>query len=212
MIRQEGLSLKTDGDPKARFRILAILTRLRRLCCASELVATGRNPGSSKIDALMEQAEELKESGHKALVFSQFTDVAIVEKRMKEAGHSYLYLDGSTPRGRCAELVKSFQSGKADFFLISLKAGGVGLTLTEADYVILLDPWWNPAVENQAADRSHRIGQKSPVTVYRLVCSDTVEEKVLAIHEEKKALFDTLINDSTNAGPLSPSELIELMR
>lgn len=98
MIRQEGLSLKTDGDPKARFRILAILTRLRRLCCASELVATGRNPGSSKIDALMEPAEELKESGHKALVFSQFTDVlAIVEKRMKEAGHSYLYLDGSTP-------------------------------------------------------------------------------------------------------------------
>ncbi|MDD6814344.1 MAG: C-terminal helicase domain-containing protein [Akkermansia muciniphila] len=145
MIRQEGLSLKTDGDPKARFRILAILTRLRRLCCASELV-------------------------------------------------------------------KSFQSGKADFFLISLKAGGVGLTLTEADYVILPDPWWNPAVENQAADRSHRIGRKNPVTVYRLVCSDTVEEKVLAIHEEKKALFDTLINDSSNAGPLSPSELIELMR
>lgn len=213
VIRQEGLSLKTDGDPKARFRILAILTRLRRLCCASELVATGRNPGSSKIDALMELAEELKESGHKALVFSQFTDVlAIVEKRMKEAGHSYLYLDGSTPRARRAELVKSFQSGQADFFLISLKAGGVGLTLTEADYVILLDPWWNPAVENQAADRSHRIGQKNPVTVYRLVCSDTVEEKVLAIHEEKKALFDTLINDSSNAGPLSPSELIELMR
>lgn len=213
VIRQEGLSLKTDGDPKARFRILAILTRLRRLCCASELVATGRNPGSSKIDALMELADELKESGHKALVFSQFTDVlSIVEKRMKVAGHSYLYLDGSTPRARRAELVKSFQSGQADFFLISLKAGGVGLTLTEADYVILLDPWWNPAVENQAADRSHRIGQKNPVTVYRLVCSDTVEEKVLAIHEEKKALFDTLINDSSNAGPLSPSELIELMR
>lgn len=143
VIRQEGLSLKTDGDPKARFRILAILTLLRRLCCASELV-------------------------------------------------------------------KSFQSGKADFFLISLKAGGVGLTLTKADYVILPDPWWNPAVENQAADRS--IGQKNPVTVYHLVCSDTAEEKVLAIHEEKKALFDILINDSSNAGPLSPSELIELMR
>ena len=192
---------------------MAILTRLRRLCCASELVATGRNPGSSKIDALMELAEELKESGHKALVFSQFTDVlAIVEKRMKEAGHSYLYLDGSTPRARRAELVKSFQSGQADFFLISLKAGGVGLTLTEADYVILPDPWWNPVVDNQAADRSHRIGRKNPVTVYRLVCSDTVEENVLAIHEEKKALFDNLINDSSNAGPLSPSELIELMR
>lgn len=108
--------------------------------------------------------------------------------------------------------MKSFQSGKADFFLISLKAGGVGLTLTEADYVILPDLWWNPAVENQAADRSHRIGRKTPVTVYRLVCSDTVEEKVLAIHEEKKALFDTLINDSSNADSLSPSELIELMR
>ena len=93
VIRQEGLSLKTDGDPKARFRILAILTRLRRLCCASELVATGRNPGSSKIDALMEPAEELKESGHKALVFSQFTDVlAIVEKRMKERGQVGVYL------------------------------------------------------------------------------------------------------------------------
>ena len=128
---------------------------------------------------------------------------------MTSHGWSHCYLDGATPTAERERLVNAFQSGEGDFFVISLKAGGTGLNLTSADYVILLDPWWNPAVENQAADRAHRIGQKNPVTVYRLIASDTVEERVLELHKEKKAIAEDVL-DGTGKSALTPEALMKL--
>ena len=126
-------------------------------------------------------------------------------------GWAHLYLDGSTPTAERGRLVEAFQSGVGDFFVISLKAGGTGLNLTAADYVILLDPWWNPAVENQAADRVHRIGQRNPVTVYRLIAADTVEERVLELHKEKRQIAEDML-DGTGSSALSPAQLMGLFR
>src|SRR5690606_7321216 len=124
--------------------------------------------------------EELRSEGHRALVFSQFTShLGLVREALDRAGFTTLYLDGSTPAGQRTKLIASFQDGTADAFLISLKAGGTGINLTAADYVIHLDPWWNPAVEDQATDRAHRIGQTRPVTVYRLISHGTIEEQIL---------------------------------
>lgn len=208
--RREAL-IKTQSHDD-RFSILAQLMRLRRLCCHPQLVDKTWTAESGKITALLEMAEALRESGHKALIFSQFTDMLkLVSQAFDRTGYSYLYLDGSTPKAKRGKLVDSFQEGEADFFLISLKAGGTGLNLTAADYVILLDPWWNPAVEAQAADRTHRMGQKRPVTVCRLVCKETIEEKVMALHADKRELFDQVINDTATSTPLSIAELLQLM-
>ena len=160
----------------------------------------------------LELLDSLKDNGHRALVFSQFTDyLAIVRKVVAEQGWTHLYLDGQTPVAERERLVDAFQRGDGDFFLISLKAGGTGLNLTAANYVILLDPWWNPAVENQAADRVHRIGQKNPVTVYRLIASDTVEERVIELHREKKALAEDVL-DGAGSVALTPEQLMSLFR
>ena len=165
---------------------------------------------SAKMEALAELLSSLRENRHRALIFSQFTDyLAIVRRELETLGFTYLYLDGSTPAAERDRLVNDFQSGGGDFFLISLKAGGTGLNLTAANYVILLDPWWNPAVENQAADRAHRIGQKNPVTVYRLIASDTVEERVLELHQEKKAIAEDVL-DGTGSSALTPAQLMKL--
>jgi SNF2 family DNA or RNA helicase len=149
-------------------------------------------------------------SGHRALVFSQFTGfLAKVRHRLDADGVPYCYLDGST-RDR-AEVLRSFKEGTAPVFLISLKAGGFGLNLTEADYCFLLDPWWNPATEAQAVDRTHRIGQTRNVMVYRLIAKDTIEEKVMALKERKAALFASVL-DEGNAfgGSLSANDIREL--
>ncbi len=208
--RRDALLKAQESDD--RFTILAQLMRLRRLCCHPQLIDSKWKAEAGKLTALTELASELKDSGHKALIFSQFTDMlSLVRKEFDKQGFSYLYLDGSTPKAKRGKLVDAFQDGEADFFLISLKAGGTGLNLTAADYVILLDPWWNPAVESQAADRTHRIGQKRPVTVCRFVCKDTIEERVMALHAEKRELFDQVINDTGKASPLSITELRELM-
>lgn len=152
-----------DGGQASRMSILAELTRLRRFCCHPSLVLGTNEVPSAKLEALSRLLEELRLGGHRALVFSQFTDfLAIVRRLVETRGWTYRYLDGSTPTLARESLVNEFQSGEGDFFLISLKAGGTGLNLTAADYVILLDPWWNPAVENQATDRAHRIGQRRP--------------------------------------------------
>ena len=197
------LCLQT-GESEDRFTILAQLMRMRRLCCHPRLVDDNWSAEAGKLAALCEMVEELRDSEHKALIFSQFTDMpALVQERFSQEGYSYLYLDGSTPKGKRGKVVEAFQNGEADFFLISLKAGGTGLNLTAADYVILLDPWWNPAVESQAADRTHRIGQKRPVTVCRFVCKDTIEERVMQQHAQKRELFDQVINDNAKAD-LSP--------
>ena len=195
-----------------RISILAELTRLRRYCCHPSLVMGEAGRVSAKMDALLELLENLRDNGHRALVFSQFTDyLAIVRRALDARGWTHKYLDGQTPAPERARLVDEFQRGDGDFFVISLKAGGTGLNLTAANYVILLDPWWNPAVENQAADRVHRIGQKNPVTVYRLIAPDTVEERVVELHREKKALAEDVLGEAGSAA-LTPEQLMGLFR
>ncbi|MCI5139749.1 MAG: DEAD/DEAH box helicase, partial [Candidatus Electrothrix sp. AR1] len=156
---------------------------------------------------------ELLESHHKALVFSQFTGhLALICEHLDKEGISYQYLDGTTPARERIRRVDAFQAGEGDLFLISLKAGGLGLNLTAADYVIHMDPWWNPAVEDQAADRAHRIGQTRPVTVYRLVTTDTIEEKIVQLHHEKRNLANSLLEGTDSGARVSADELLELIR
>jgi len=175
--------------------VLEALLRLRQAACHPGLLDVKRSGESSaKLDTLMAQLDEVRQGEHKALVFSQFTSLlAIVRQRLDESGIPYEYLDGST-RDRQA-CVENFQNNpKCDLFLISLKAGGLGLNLTAAEYVFLLDPWWNPAVEAQAVDRAHRIGQTRPVFAYRLIAKDTVEEKVLELQKSKRDLADAILS------------------
>jgi SNF2 family DNA or RNA helicase len=207
--RRMALDALSAGEAN-RISILAELTRLRRYCCHPSLVLGPEARESAKMDALVELLGDLRENRHRALVFSQFTDyLTLVRRAVDDAGWTHLYLDGQTPAAERGRLVDAFQRGEGDFFLISLKAGGTGLNLTAANYVILLDPWWNPAVENQAADRVHRIGQKNPVTVYRLIAADTVEERVLELHREKKAIAEDVLEDAS-ASALTPDELLSL--
>ena len=195
-----------------RFHILAEITRLRRAACHPDLVAPELKIGSAKLAQLLELVAELKENRHRALIFSQFVDyLSIVRKAFDDAGFSYQYLDGSTATKAREAAVGAFQAGVGDVFLLSLKAGGVGLNLTAADYVIHLDPWWNPAVEQQASDRAHRIGQTRPVTIYRLVLQGSIEEQILSLHGQKRELIDSMLSDRETAKPVSADELLALI-
>jgi SNF2 family DNA or RNA helicase len=186
--------IETDGLAKSKMHVLEALLRLRQAACHPGLLDPKRKgEGSAKLDVLLDQLREVLDEGHKALVFSQFTSLlAIVRERLDKQGIVYEYLDGST-RDRQAR-VERFQNDPAcPLFLISLKAGGLGLNLTAAEYVFLLDPWWNPAVEAQAVDRAHRIGQTRQVFAYRLIARDTVEEKVLELQQTKRNLADAIL-------------------
>jgi superfamily II DNA or RNA helicase len=199
-------------DEQRRFQVLAALTRLRLLASHPRLYDSSSPVASSKMARLLELVEELRAEGHRALVFSQFTShLALVQDELTRAGLSFLYLDGATPTRARAQLVERFQRGEADVFLISLKAGGTGINLTAADYVIHLDPWWNPAVEDQATDRAHRIGQTRPVTVYRLIARGTVEERILTMHSEKRALVTGVLEGTDAAARLSTRDLLALI-
>jgi SNF2 family DNA or RNA helicase len=169
--------------------VLEALLRLRQAALHPGLLDPARaGDDSAKLSALVEHLRTAIDSGHRALVFSQFTTLlGIVRDRLDREGIAHQYLDGQTVDRR--ERVSAFQAGAGSVFLLSLKAGGTGLNLTGADHVFLLDPWWNPAVEAQAIDRVHRIGQSRPVTAYRLVAEDTVEAKILALQDAKRALF-----------------------
>lgn len=214
-IRREALEKINSEEGEVnnkRFRILAELTKLRLACCHPKLINENVNLESSKLKLFGETLEELLENKHKALVFSQFVKhLKIVEEYLKKQKIAYKYLDGSTPAKKRQERIDEFQRGDGDVFLISLKAGGTGLNLTAADYVIHLDPWWNPAVEDQATDRVHRIGQHRPVTVYRLLTEDTVEEKILKLHETKRDLADSLLDGTDSSGKLSAEDLLALI-
>ncbi len=192
--RQTVLGLVGDFQ-KNRIAIFSSLTRLRQLSLDAGLVDEQYDGiGSAKVDVLVDHLAEITAEGHRALVFSQFTSfLRRVRERLDAEGIATAYLDGRT-RDR-ATVIDGFKQGDAPVFLISLKAGGVGLTLTEADYCFVLDPWWNPAVEAQAVDRAHRIGQTRPVVVYRLVSADTIEEKVMALKARKAALFAQVVDD-----------------
>ncbi len=192
--RQKLLGLIDDMD-KNRFIVFRSLTLLRMLSLDASLVDPKyASVPSAKLEALYEQLEDVLAEGHRALIFSQFTSfLKKAAQRLDEMGVPYCYLDGSTRRR--AEVISGFKDGAAPVFLISLKAGGFGLNLTEADYVFLLDPWWNPATENQAVDRTHRIGQTRNVMVYRMIAKGTIEEKVMALKERKARLFDAVMDD-----------------
>jgi non-specific serine/threonine protein kinase len=185
--------LDRDGMNRARMKMLEGLLRLRQICNHPRLVEPEFRGRSAKFDALLETLETLRAEGHKALVFSQFVQMlTLLRTEMDARGIPYAYLDGRT-RDRQAR-VDSFQNDASlPFFLISLKAGGVGLNLTAADYVLHVDPWWNPAVEMQATDRTHRIGQERPVFVHKFVMRDSVEEKILQLQERKRGLVEQLI-------------------
>jgi superfamily II DNA or RNA helicase len=201
-----------DPDGGWHIRALAALTRLRQLACHPRLVLPDSGVASSKLTRTMKILGDLQAEGHRALVFSQFTShLALLRQELDAQGVTYRYLDGAmTTRRRQAE-VNAFQAGEGQHFLISLKAGGTGLNLTAATYVLHLDPWWNPAVEDQATDRAHRIGQDQPVTVLRLVAQGTVEDGILALHAEKRALAEALISGAESAGTLSGTEILGLL-
>ena len=204
--RQKVLGLLEDMD-KNRFTIFQSLTLLRRLALDAALIDPEAYAGVSSVkrDYLVQQLPDLLEKGHRVLVFSQFTGyLKSISARLAEEGIGHLYLDGST-RNR-AEVIEAFTSGQEPVFLISLKAGGFGLNLTEADHVFIMDPWWNPAAEQQAVDRIHRIGQNKEVHVYRLVAEGTIEEKVMQLKESKAALFDAVVGEGEFASAAVTAE------
>ena len=216
----EELEAARAPDQKARegarrVQVLAHLTRLRLACCNPRLVIDSETgaPGSSKLATFADTLEELLQNRHKVLVFSQFVvHLKLVEEHLNKSGIAYQYLDGGTPAKARAQRIEAFQAGQGDVFLISLKAGGIGLNLTAADYVIHMDPWWNPAVEDQASDRAHRIGQTRPVTIYRLVTEGTIEEQIVDLHHRKRDLADQLLAGADVAGRLNADELLDLLR
>ncbi len=220
-LREEELALyeklrtdaQSDIEAGQNFELLAHLTRLRQACCHPRLLLPESEIPSSKLEALFELIEQLSEGRHRALIFSQFTRfLDLVQEQLEQREVKYQRLDGSTPPAERKRRVAEFQEGEGEVFLISLKAGGTGLNLTGADYVIHLDPWWNPAAEDQASDRAHRIGQRRPVTIYRLVAENTLEEKVVRLHGHKRELAQSVLEGNEQASPLSLEELRELLR
>lgn len=202
-----------QGENQAQMQILAWMMKLRRACCHPSLTGGSPELPSVKQEKLLELLGEMGENGHRALVFSQFTDhLHLIRSRLEAAGIPYEYLDGSTPLKERATRVSRFQTGDMPVFLISLGAGGTGLNLTGADYVIHMDPWWNPAIEDQASDRAHRIGQTRPVTVYRLVAAGTIEEKIMELHRKKRGLADALLEGSEAAARLGAEDLLDILQ
>ena len=186
--------INKNGFEKSRMMILASLTRLRQICCHPSTFVENYEGGSGKLGLLIQIVQNAVEGGHRILVFSQFTSMLnIIEDEFKKLKIGYYYLDGSTPISQRSEDIKAFNSGSRDVYLISLKAGGTGLNLVGADMVIHYDPWWNPAVEDQATDRVYRIGQKSSVNVVKLITKGTIEEKIYKLQEKKKNLADSVI-------------------
>jgi SNF2 family DNA or RNA helicase len=214
-LRRQAISKLTESDAEAgkkHLQVLAEIMKLRRACCNPSLVMPDTELSSSKLQLFGEVLGELLENRHKALVFSQFVDhLHIIRDYLDKQGINYQYLDGSTSVAERKKRVDAFQAGSGDVFLISLKAGGTGLNLTAADYVIHTDPWWNPAVEDQASDRAHRIGQQRPVTIYRLVAKDTIEEKIVQLHHHKRDLADSLLEGTEMSGKISTEALLQLI-
>ena len=233
-LRQQAIANLETGT-KSTLQTLAEITRLRQAACHPRLIDPKLPIASSKTQAFLDLVEELRQSGHRTLVFSQFTShLALIRENLDKqyfdrqsnhsplprrgaggeasGGEAYLYLDGSTSAVERNRLVRQFQTGDQPLFLISLKAGGLGLNLTAADFVIHLDPWWNPAIEDQASDRAHRIGQERPVTVYRLIAAGTIEEKIIRLHQNKRSMADALLQDADMFTQISADDVIRLLR
>jgi hypothetical protein len=208
--------LKAQQEVQAgaqHLQVLAEIMKLRRACCHPKLVIEDSSLSSSKLKVFEELIDELIANRHKALVFSQFVGhLSIIKELLDKKGINYQYLDGSTSVAKRKKAVNSFQAGEGDVFLISLKAGGSGLNLTAADYVIHMDPWWNPAVEDQASDRAHRMGQKRPVTIYRLVAKETIEDKIVDLHTHKRNLANSLLEGGEVSGRMSVGDMMALIK
>ncbi len=212
-IRQHAIQSIEHGELNP-IQTLAEITKLRQAACHPRLIEESfALPSSAKLDSLLEIVSELIDNKHRALVFSQFTSfLAQAKKLLDSLKIPYLYLDGQTPIKERARLVEEYQQGDAPLFLISLKAGGTGLNLTAADYVIHLDPWWNPAIEDQASDRSHRMGQTRPVTIYKIIASQTIEERILEMHRNKKSLSDSLLEGGDMSTKLTKKEILSMLQ
>ena len=197
----------------SKITILAELTKLRQICCDPSLIFTDYKADSAKVDMCLNMISNAVESGHKILLFSQFTTMLDhLAKRLEEEKISYYMLTGSTSKEKRARMVENFNTDDTQVFCISLKAGGTGLNLTAADIVIHFDPWWNLAVQNQATDRAHRIGQKNVVNVYKLIVKDTIEENILKLQEKKRELADQILEgEGLNGGSFTKEELMELL-
>ena len=197
----------------SKITILAELTKLRQICCDPSLVFVDYKADSAKVDMCLNMIRNAVESGHKILLFSQFTTMLDhLAKRLEEEKISYYMLTGSTSKEKRAQMVENFNEDETQVFCISLKAGGTGLNLTAADIVIHFDPWWNLAVQNQATDRAHRIGQKNVVNVYKLIVKDTIEENILKLQEKKRELADQILEgEGLNVSSLTREELMELL-
>jgi len=202
-----------------RLQILAQLTRLRQICCHPSLCIENYRGGSGKLDLAMETVQIAIDSGHRVLLFSQFTEMlAILQKSMQKAGISYFYLDGTTGAEDRIDRVNRFNAGEGSVFLISLKAGGTGLNLTGADIVIHYDPWWNPSVMDQASDRAYRLGQDKAVQVFNLVAMQSLEERIMELQEKKRKLIDAVLTEDLDGEhnntfvTLSDDEIEELLR
>lgn len=206
--------LKMHGFEKSQIKILALLTRLRQICCHPALFIDNYQGNSGKLELLLEVLEDAINSGRRILIFSQFTTMlGLIKTELEAKGLSYFYLDGSTKAEDRIQKVKAFNKGEKELFLISLKAGGTGLNLTGADMVIHYDPWWNPAVEDQATDRAYRLGQHNSVQVYKLITKNTIEEQIYNIQQKKKELIDTLIKPGeTFLTKMNEAEIRELFQ
>ena len=214
VIRRRAKQLLEDERSSSGVSVntLAEITRLRQAACSAELVEKNWKGECSKLTALSDLLQEIVDGGNAVLVFSQFTSfLAMVRQQLDKQKQPYLYLDGSVPVRQRDQLVQQFQHGDCPVFLISLKAGGLGLNLTGANYVIHLDPWWNPAIEQQATDRAYRIGQRQNVTVYHLISQHTIEEKILRLHQTKRNLADAMLEGTNESHKLTSKELLAMI-
>ena len=201
------------AKPEDKMAVFAVLMRLREICCDPRLIADNWEGGSAKLDACVELISGAVEGGHRILLFSQFTGMLdIIGKRLAKEDIGFLKLTGASSKESRAKMVAQFQAGEVPVFLISLKAGGVGLNLTAADIVIHYDPWWNVAAQNQATDRAYRIGQQNPVQVYKLIAQDTIEEKIVELQQAKQDLAETVTGSADGAIlRMKPEELLNLL-
>lgn len=207
------LSQLDEVDERVRFKLLAAITRLRQLACHPALCEPRYKGESAKLKVFSELVEELVSENHRLLVFSQFTSfLSLIAHELNRIHVPHVMMTGETPVKHRQTIIERFQTGEVPVFLVSLRAGGTGLNLTQANYVVHMDPWWNPAVEEQATDRAHRIGQAQAVTVYRLVATNTIEEAILNIHNRKRDLVQSLLDGQEGVGKLSIGDLIGLIK
>ena len=211
---KEKIAQQNEGEfNKNKLWILAELTKLRQICCSPSLCFENYRGEAAKLEGCMQLIQSAMDGGHRMLLFSQFTSMlAILQDKLEKEGIPYYIITGETSKQKRQELVKQFNSDTTPVFLISLKAGGVGLNLTGADVVIHYDPWWNQAVQNQATDRAHRIGQTKKVTVYKLIARNTIEEKIQKLQDAKQNLAEQIISgDMGQLGSMSREDILELL-